>query len=354
MPIPEFKFEDEKKGVPRHPVPVRFACIAANWAPKMFAALVAGEEKLGGPLLDVYEFNGASRLFGEVHPETYSKLFSAQQKMVISDLEVLPVNHFVWSDELALAYSQLIDSTIGRDDASSEGMAIRWQPAFGENASVLEQCADLVTIVEYKSSYCFIRSVNDIWSISYNGKMISISDQKGIHYIKILLLKPREKFTIQNLHLLVNPPPVGADVNLFEFMPSEDESVSTGFSIGGLGNAGKAFDEKSKKQLKSHLSALDEQIEDAQKKGDEEKHSKLEGDRDKIISYLSSGQGKGGRTRILGSTDEKIRKSISNSINRAVKHISLYHPELGQHLKHSIRTGSTCSYIPDPDTVWTS
>ena len=353
MPIPEFKFEDEKKGLPRHPVPVRFACIAANWAPKMFAALVAGEEKLGGPLLDVYEFNGDSRLAGEVHPDCYSMLFSGQENKVVSELEILPINHFVWSDELVLAYSQFVDTTIVREDASTGGMAIRWKPALGDNVSVLEECVDLGSITGNKYSHCFIRSVNDVWSISFNDKMISISDQKGIHYIKVLLLKPRESFTIQDLHLLVNPTFSEVEINVQEFMTMDDED-NAGFSIGGLGNAGTAFDEKTKKQLKSRLSTLDEQIEDAQQKGDEEKYSKLEGDRDKIIIYLSSGQGKGGRTRILGSTDEKIRKSISNSINRAVKHISQYHPELGQHLKHSIRTGSTCSYIPDPDTVWTS
>ena len=45
---------------------------------------------------------------------------------------------------------------------------------------------------------------------------------------------------------------------------------------------------------------------------------------------------------------ERARVNVTRAIRAAVQRIAADHPALGLHLKGSIRTGSLCSYSPDP------
>src|SRR6266852_4015849 len=129
MPIPSYKFEDAKAGLPRQPVPVRLACLAANWTPRLFAVLVTGDSELGSPLIRVWEYDEKTRNVGEVHSESYNGIIPDGDLTRCDELAALPPNHFVWSDELVIAFSDLIDLTIGRESAHEDGLGIRWQPA---------------------------------------------------------------------------------------------------------------------------------------------------------------------------------------------------------------------------------
>lgn len=73
------------------------------------------------------------------------------------------------------------------------------------------------------------------------------------------------------------------------------------------------------------------------KKGDEAQQIKLETERDEILVYFKADMGKGGRSRVHGGTDEKIRKNIYKAIKTAISHILKSHPKLGDHLKKIYR-----------------
>jgi hypothetical protein len=65
--------------------------------------------------------------------------------------------------------------------------------------------------------------------------------------------------------------------------------------------------------------------------------------------------GLGGRARKAASAAERARVNVTRTVGGAVKKIAASSPALGQHLAATIRTGTFCSYTPDPRVpiVWT-
>ena len=49
---------------------------------------------------------------------------------------------------------------------------------------------------------------------------------------------------------------------------------------------------------------------------------------------------------------EKARKAVYNRIRTAIAAIADAHPELGRHLRHSVRTGAVCVYQPESPEEW--
>lgn len=144
MPIPTLRIEDQSRGLPRTPVPLRLACHVVPWGPQFMLELLANDDL--GLFLDVYAFEGG-------HPrlcarEPYAAL-GRNAKGGIATAEILsliPVNHFVWSSELAQAFSTFIDRAWDRDAAREAGVYLNWEPALGKDLPWVEECSDLAEV----------------------------------------------------------------------------------------------------------------------------------------------------------------------------------------------------------------
>ena len=75
-------------------------------------------------------------------------------------------------------------------------------------------------------------------------------------------------------------------------------------------------------------------------------------ERDALVQELTAVTGLGGRPRRAGSDTERMRKAVANRIRHALRRIEQVHPELGRHLRISVRTGTFCRYEPAQDTRW--
>jgi hypothetical protein len=75
-------------------------------------------------------------------------------------------------------------------------------------------------------------------------------------------------------------------------------------------------------------------------------------ERDALLAELAALTGLGGRPRRTGSEAERMRKAVGNRIRQAVGRIEQVHPELGRHLRMSVRTGTFCRYEPDRAVGW--
>ena len=73
-------------------------------------------------------------------------------------------------------------------------------------------------------------------------------------------------------------------------------------------------------------------------------------ERDFLVRELSRAVGLGGRDRRAGSASERARASVTRALRQAMARIGEHHPQLGEHLDRTIRTGTYCSYLPDPHT----
>ncbi len=75
-------------------------------------------------------------------------------------------------------------------------------------------------------------------------------------------------------------------------------------------------------------------------------------ERDALLDELAAVTGLGGRPRQAGSDTERMRKAVGNRIRQALGRIADVHPELGRHLRVSVRTGTFCRYQPDREVRW--
>ncbi|MGH9281609.1 MAG: hypothetical protein ACRD0S_01595, partial [Acidimicrobiales bacterium] len=73
---------------------------------------------------------------------------------------------------------------------------------------------------------------------------------------------------------------------------------------------------------------------------------------DALLAQLSGGVGLGGRARRAGSSAEKARVTVTRRIRDAMARVEAAHPELGRHLRHSVRTGAFCAYDPVTPVSW--
>src|SRR5215472_14650769 len=82
--------------------------------------------------------------------------------------------------------------------------------------------------------------------------------------------------------------------------------------------------------------------------GDYQRGAKVESEIEFLTRELAQAVGLGGRDRRAGSTAERARLNVTRSIRAAIQRISEHDAELGELLGSSIRTGSFCRYLPNP------
>jgi len=96
------------------------------------------------------------------------------------------------------------------------------------------------------------------------------------------------------------------------------------------------------------LSELQEELAEAQNFHDLGRSEQLAAEIDFLTHELASAVGLGGRARRVRSLAERARVNITRAIKLALHKISAHHSVLGQHLATTIKTGTYCSYTPDP------
>jgi hypothetical protein len=71
-----------------------------------------------------------------------------------------------------------------------------------------------------------------------------------------------------------------------------------------------------------------------------------------LQAELAAALGLGGRSRRTPSSAERARKAVTNRIRDALARIEREDPELGEHLRRSVRMGTECAYRSEPRSPW--
>jgi hypothetical protein len=184
----------------------------------------------------------------------------------------------------------------------------------------------------------------DFWTAGFGELTFSIRDLKGLSYIQRLLRHPHEEF--HALDLLTEP---GAAREIAGEPPDlggllENPAVQ----IRGAGDAGELLDAKAKASYRQRLAELAEELEDLRERGDRERAEQAEEEIEFLKREIVRAVGFGGRDRRAGSAAERARLSVTRAIKGAVQKIAEHDIPLADHLTDTIRTGSFCSYAPDP------
>src|SRR5680860_1157648 len=181
------------------------------------------------------------------------------------------------------------------------------------------------------------RREGDYWSVIFEGHTVRMRDLKGMRYLARLLGEPGREYHVLDL--------VAAETG-------RDARVGTGQGANlphsALGDAGEILDARAKDAYRRRLTEIDDDIEQARTIGDAERLAQADAERGLLVRELARAFGLGGRDRRAASASERARVAVTRAVRQAISRIAEHHPQLGEHLSHTIRTGTYCAYHPDP------
>ena len=163
-----------------------------------------------------------------------------------------------------------------------------------------------------------------------------MKDSKGLRYLARLLAEPgRELHALDLAAGKRDPDALG-------------RRVEPGLTASPSSDAGEILDARAKAEYRRRLAELEEEVEEARSFADDERAARAEEERDLLVAELSRALGLGGRSRRAASASERARVSVTRAIRAALARVRTESPSLGDHLEQTIRTGTFCSYKPDP------
>jgi hypothetical protein len=181
------------------------------------------------------------------------------------------------------------------------------------------------------------RREGEYWSVSFGGQTVRVRDVKGMRYLARLFAEPRREFHVLDLVALESGR-----------IAEGGHTAEPGLAIASVGGAIPILDARAKEAYRRRLAEIEEDIEAARAAGDVEREERADAERDCLIRELSRAVGLGGRDRPTGSASERARVSVTRALRSALDRIRAHDPRLGAHLDQCVRTGTYCTYLPDP------
>jgi tetratricopeptide (TPR) repeat protein len=181
------------------------------------------------------------------------------------------------------------------------------------------------------------RREGDYWTVSFEGHTVRVRDLKGMRYLARLLADPGREYHVLDLVAAET----GSDAQAAG-------SHAAGLPRSALGDAGESLDAQAKDAYRRRLAEIDDDLEQARAIGDAERAAQADAERDFLVQELARAFGLGDRDRRAASASERARAAVTRAVRQAMTRITEHHPQLGQHLSRTIRTGTYCAYVPDP------
>ena len=161
-------------------------------------------------------------------------------------------------------------------------------------------------------------------TVAFRGRSVVLPDLKGFRYLDRLLAEPGREFHVCDM--------------------VAGEHGTTAAAESGL----PVLDDEAKAAYRRRLADVDEDIEEATLMNDLGRLELAERDRDYLVAELARAAGIGGRDRTLGGSAERARTSVARSLRYAIQRLAEHDEVLAGYLTQTIRTGTYCSYAPDP------
>jgi tetratricopeptide (TPR) repeat protein len=213
--------------------------------------------------------------------------------------------------------------------------------------------ADSTTLVEAPSAgptagACVFRREGEYWSIRFEQVAFRLRDSKGLRYLARLLGDPGREF------LALEIAQAGLTSGSTRGGPSVERDLRESGIRASSGDTGANLDARAKDAYRRRLEELQGELDEAEGRADSGRAAGIREEMDALVHQLAGAVGLGGRDRRAPSDAERARVSVTKAIRAAVARIGEHSPALGRHLDRTIRTGTFCSYLPDPrfPAVW--
>jgi DNA-binding NarL/FixJ family response regulator len=184
------------------------------------------------------------------------------------------------------------------------------------------------------------RREGEYWTIRHRGSECHLRDSKGIRYLAFLLRNP------------------GRECDALE-VAAEGRVDTTADDLGGQtedpDDAGGFLDAQAEAVNRQRLRELDQELAAARGWGSAEQVARLEEEVRFLAREVAGAAGLGGREHRAGSASERARQNVTRGVKMVLDRLGESSPELAAHLHRTIRTGTFCSYMPDPGSPvrWT-
>ena len=178
------------------------------------------------------------------------------------------------------------------------------------------------------------RRQGDVWLLRLGTCTSRLEDSKGLRYLAHLLAHPGTEFHATDL--------IG-----FSRVAGDEQQQRALRQLAGS-DAGEILDARAAADYRRRLRELQEELTEANEHNDSGRREQLQAEIEFLSQELSGAIGLGGRRRRAGSQSERARVNVTKVIRSALEKIRGSNDELGRHLDATIRTGTFCSYRPDP------
>ncbi|MGH2577431.1 MAG: hypothetical protein ACRDG9_06735, partial [Actinomycetota bacterium] len=182
------------------------------------------------------------------------------------------------------------------------------------------------------------RREGEYWSIRFGRDAFRLKDSKGLRYLAQLLGSPSREF----LALELVTAGLGSGTRRDAVWVDRDRRES-GLRLSS-GETGEILDPQAKAAYRRRLEELQDELEEA----DPERAARARDEMDFLAHELAGAVGLAGRDRRAPSEVERARVNVTKAIKAALARIGDQSPALARHLASTIRTGTFCSYVPDP------
>jgi hypothetical protein len=159
-----------------------------------------------------------------------------------------------------------------------------------------------------------------------------VKDVVGLTYIAQLLLQSRKRVFAPDLL-----------------------AIATGQTAAmSFGSAGEQVDTRAMNDAIERCREIQEEVEEAIDNNDEAAQERLQDEQDRLLEYIKDAKGFGGRTRRASDDADRIRRSVTMAVTRAIDTLAKpdYLPAAARHFQESIRTGLFMSYDPLVEVPW--
>jgi len=182
-----------------------------------------------------------------------------------------------------------------------------------------------------------LRREGEYWTILCGDAALHFKDSKGVRALARLLANPHVEIHVLELASDI------ADSDVGRSGPTTSGTDRVHHETGGP-----VLDDRAKAEYRARLRYLDDEIDEAQRWADAGRAARAEAEKHALAHQLAAALGLGGRDRKLPSLSERARVNLTRTIRTSIDSIATSHPDLGAHLRASIRTGTFCSYSPHP------
>lgn len=176
----------------------------------------------------------------------------------------------------------------------------------------------------------------EYWTVQYKGQICRVKEARGMELLARLLALPYREVHV--LDLAADP------------APDEDLAANPAAIARALGAVTglPALDRAARVQYQKRVAELRSELEEARQHHDTGRAEQLLHELEALEGELSRATGLSGRRRPSGSPSERARVNVTRALKGVIRRIAEHHPVLGDHLSRALRTGTFCSYAPEP------